>query len=112
MRQKRTVGLFSLPKCELCSKVVCRILVLTVARWLDIWHMAPFRNRSRSMRVYFRCLAVAGRNGMIVGMLRREEDIGNSPRQRSRTVRVVLQMLSKRVVESCRNPCAGIYSAM
>src|ERR1700733_1360914 len=110
MRQKRIVGLFSPPKCERCSKVVCRILALTVARWLDIWHMAPFRNRLRFMREYFRCLAVAGRNGMIVGMLRREEDIGNSPCPMSRSVRVVLQMLSKRVVESCRNPCIGIYS--
>src|SRR5579864_3417896 len=105
MRPKRTVGLFLLPKCELYSKAACRILELTLARWLDIWHMAPFRSRSRSMMAYFPCLAVAGRNGMSVGMSWREEDTGNFHCQTSRSAGVVLQISWKRVAEYCRNRC-------
>src|SRR4029077_7775382 len=98
MRQERIVGLFSLPKCERCSKADCWILALTVARWLDIWHMVRFRNHSRFTRAYIRCLAVAGRNWMTMGMLWRKEDTGNFHGLRNLNVDVVLRILWTRAM--------------
>src|ERR1019366_7724393 len=77
----------------------------------DIWHMVRFRNHSRFTRAYFRCLAVAGRNWMTMGILWRKEDTGNSPRQSSLSAGVVLQILWTRVTESCRNRFAGEIAA-